>query len=165
MTKADSSEAKEWLEGRRMRAYELAQAGWQQHKIAEALGVSKGAVSQWLKRAREGGVAELKRHPAPGAESKLSPEQLAQLPELLSRGAEAYGFRGNVWTYERIRAVIERAWGIRYHVDHMNFILKKIGWSRQKPRRRASQRNDKTIAQWQEEWSDVEKKPKRSNKQ
>jgi transposase len=98
MTAADSSEAMDWREGRRLRAYELAEAGWQQKEIAEAFGVSEGAVSQWMKRAREGGVASLKRRLAPGAESKLSAEQLARLPAVLSQGAEAYGFRGNVWT-------------------------------------------------------------------
>jgi transposase len=157
MAKADSPKARDWLEGRRLRTYELAQAGWSQQEIAEALGVSKGAVSQWMKRAREDGVAGLKRHPAPGAESKLSIEQFARLPEVPGRG--------NVWTYERIRAVIERKFGISYHVEHMNFILKKIGWSRQKPRRRAAQRNEEAIARWQEDWPTVEKKPKRSNKQ
>ncbi len=53
-------------ETRRMQAYELEQAGWKQKEIAVALGVTKGAVSQWLKRAREGGVEALRRHPAPG---------------------------------------------------------------------------------------------------
>jgi transposase len=164
MTAADSSEAMDWREGRRLRGYELAEAGWQQKEIAEAFGVSEGAVSQWMKRAREGGVASLKRRLAPGAESKLSAEQLARLPAVLSQGAEAYGFRGSVWTYERIRAVIEREFGIHYHVDHMNFILKKIGWSRQKPRKRAAQRDEKAIVQWQDDWPTIEKKPKRRNK-
>jgi transposase len=164
MTGANSSEARDWLEGRRLRAYALAQAGWQQQEIAEALGVSKGAVSQWMKRVREGGVTGLKRQPAPGAESKLSTEQLARLPEVLGRGAEAHGFRGDVWTYERIRTVIEREFGISYHVDHMNFILKKIGWSRQTPRKRAAQRNEEAVAEWQQDWPEVEKKPNHKSK-
>jgi predicted transcriptional regulator len=51
-----SREARDWREGRRLRAWELKQEGWTQQQIADALGVSKGAVSQWMKRAREGGV-------------------------------------------------------------------------------------------------------------
>jgi transposase len=46
----------------------------------------------------------------------------------------------------------------------MNFILKKIGWSRQKPRKRAAQRDEKAIVQWQDDWPTIEKKPKRRNK-
>src|SRR5688572_23582011 len=145
---ANSPKAQEWLEGRRLRAVELAEAGWKQKAIAEALGVSEGAVSQWMKRAREGGREALKRHPAPGAASKLSTEQLARLPTVLERGAEAYGYRGNVWTYARLVAVIAQEFGVKYHPDHMNFILKKIGWSRQKPRKRATQRNEAAIQHW-----------------
>jgi transposase len=66
--------------------------------------VSKGAVSQWMKRARQGGGPKaLKRQPAaPGATPRLSEDQRAKLPELLAQGAEAHGFRGEVWTCERV---------------------------------------------------------------
>ena len=71
-----SREATDWREGRRFRAFELKQEGWSQQRIAEALGVSKGAVSQWMKRACDGGGVEaLKRRPAPGARPRLSEEQ------------------------------------------------------------------------------------------
>lgn len=104
-----SKEATDWREGRRLRAFELKQQGWTQQRIAEALGVSKGAVSQWMRRAREGGGAEaLKRRPAPGARPRLSEQQRMKLPELLERGAEAHGFRGDVWTCERVARVIRR---------------------------------------------------------
>jgi transposase len=91
-------EATDWREGRRLRAFELKEEGWSQQEIADALGVSKGAVSQWMKRARQGGVQALKRRPAPGAPPRLSEEQRARVPELLGRGAlrltafgESYG--------------------------------------------------------------------------
>ncbi|MGH2371033.1 MAG: helix-turn-helix domain-containing protein, partial [Chloroflexota bacterium] len=57
----------DWREGRRLRAWELAQAGWKQRTSAAALGVTEGAVSQWLARARADGVAALRHRPAPGA--------------------------------------------------------------------------------------------------
>src|SRR5215469_12082935 len=89
----------DWREGRRRRAWELKQAGWQRQDIAAALGVTSGAISQWLKRAREaGGPEALRRHPAPGRPPRLTPQQVTQLPTLLAPGAEAYGFRGPVWT-------------------------------------------------------------------
>src|SRR5215468_5969188 len=95
-------------EARRMRAYELRQAGWKQKEIALALGVTKGAVSQWMKRAREGGREALRRHPAPGAVRRLSQAQMQHLAEFLGRGATAYGYPDNMWTYRRIAVVIER---------------------------------------------------------
>ena len=68
-----SRKATDWREGRRLRAFELKQQGWSQQRITEALGVSKGAVSQWMKRARDGGgVQALKRQPAPGALPRLT---------------------------------------------------------------------------------------------
>src|SRR5690348_11562555 len=99
----------DWREGRRRRAWELKEQGWKQQDIAAALGVTPGAVSQWLKRAREGGGMEaLRRRPAPGRRPKLTPAQRAQLPALLARGAEAFGFRGQVWTCQRVAVVIRR---------------------------------------------------------
>jgi transposase len=92
-----SKEATDWPEGSRLRAFELKQQGWSQQRIGQALGLSKGAVSQWRKRARDGGGARaLKRRPAPGARPRLSEEERAKVPELLERGAEAHGFRGDV---------------------------------------------------------------------
>src|SRR5258707_2723874 len=103
----------EWREGRRLRAWELSQAGWKQKAIAAALGVSKGAVSQWMKRGRDGGPEALLRRKAPGAASKLSQEQLGQLPAVLARGAEAYGFHGAAWTHPRIAQVIRQKMGVQ----------------------------------------------------
>ena len=107
-----SKEATNWREGRRFRAWELKREGWSQQQIAEALGLSKGAVSQWMKRACERGMEALKRQPAPGALPRLSEEQRAKVPELLERGAEAHGFRGEAWTCERVAIVIRKEfWG------------------------------------------------------
>lgn len=56
----------DWLEGRRRRAWELKQQGWKQEDIARALEVTPGAVSQWMRRAREGGMGALHHPPAKG---------------------------------------------------------------------------------------------------
>ncbi len=102
----------DWREGRRFRAWELAQQGWKQKDIAAALGVSAGAVSQWLKRGRAGGVEQLRRQPPPGAQPRLSLEQLTKLRDVLAQGAEAFGFIGAVWTSQRGTAVIKRLLGV-----------------------------------------------------
>lgn len=160
MEKTASSQASDWREGRRLRAWELHLIGWKQQAIATALGVTQGAVSQWLKRAREGGVAALYRRPAPGAAPRLSVEQRAQLPGLLTRGAEAFGFVGDVWTQPRVAAVIRREFGVCYHPSQVGRILRACGWSRQKPVKRASQRDEAAIERWrQEEWPGIKKKP------
>ena len=151
-----TSDLREW---RRFRAWDLSQEGWRQRAIAKALGVTEGAVSQWLKRAREGGPASLRRRVAPGPPHRLSAEQRAQLPPLLARGAEAYGFRGNVWTASRIRAVIEREFAVRYHPSHVNRLVRALGLSVQQPEVRASQRDQTKVDAWfGERWPALEKK-------
>jgi transposase len=160
MDNALSKEATDWREGRRLRAWELKKEGWSQQRIAEALGVSKGAVSQWMKRGREGGVEALKRRPAPGARPRLSQEQRAKLPELLERGARAHGFRGEVWTCERVAEVIRREFGVSYHPAHVSRMVRALGLSLQKPSRRADQRDEEAIERWKDErWPSLKKGP------
>ena len=158
MSKEVSSRVTDWREGRRLRAWELSEQGWKQRDIARALGVTAGAVSQWLKRGREGGVEALRHRPSPGAPPRLSREQLERLPELLERGAPAYGFRGEVWTCSRVAEVIRREYGVRYHPAHISRILKALRLSVQKPVRKARQRDEEAIKRWREErWPELEK--------
>jgi len=98
----------DWREARRFRAWELHhEEGWNQARIAEALGVTEGAVSQWFKQVCEAGLeALLSRRRESGRKPGLTADDLRQLAEYLSRGPEAYGFRGEVWTQGRVRAVI-----------------------------------------------------------
>lgn len=140
-----------WKEGRRLRAWELFQKGWEQCRIAEALGVTKGAISQWVKKARTHGPAALLHRKPPGPRPKLTDEQRAQLPQLLERGPQAWGFVGEVWTQPRIAEVVRREFGVSYHPSQFGIILKGFRWSRQKPMRRARQRDEAAIKRWKEE--------------
>src|SRR5215472_7952532 len=143
----------DWREGRRHRAWELKQQGWKQQDIAAALGVTPGAVSQWLKRGREQGLEGLRRHPAPSRQPKLTAEQLTQVLKLLERGAEAHGFRGQVWTCRRVAEAIRRSYGITYHPAHVSRLLHAVRHSVQQPRTRAAQRDAAAIqAWWRERW-------------
>ncbi len=154
----------DWREERRKRAWTLKEQGWRQKDIAEALGVSEGAVSQWLKRGRVGGVEALNAHPPKGVAPRLTAEQKAQIPQLLAKGAQAYGFRGDVWTARRVAEVIHRTFGVRYHRDHVGRLLREAGWSRQQPIERATQRDEAAITDWYEQrWPALKKKPSRKN--
>jgi transposase len=162
MEKTLSSQATNWCEGRRLRALELKEQGWKQSEIAEALGVTEGAVSQWMKRAREQGAQALRHKPPPGAPSRLSDEQRARLPELLAQGAEAHGFRGELWTCERVAVLIRREFGVSYHPAHVSRVVRALGLSLQKPQRRAEQRDEEAIEHWkQKKWPSLKKGRKR----
>jgi transposase len=159
MEKTLSSQATNWREGRRLRAWELHQKGWKQQEIAEALGVTQGAVSQWLKRAQDEGVVGLRHRPPPGAAPRVSSEQRDQLLELLAHGAEAFGFRGDVWTQPRVAALIRDWFGVSYDPSQVGRILKASGWSSQKPVHRATQRDEAAIRRWKEErWPEIKKR-------
>ena len=154
----------DWLEGRRRRAWELKQQGWKQQDIAAALGVTPGAISQWFRRVREGGVETLRRHPAKGPTPKLTTEQRAQLPGLLAPGAEAYGYRGQVWTTKRVAEVIWHTFSVRYHPAHVSRLLRSVRLSVQAPIERANQRDEQAIAAWQTEtWPTLKKRPARKS--
>ena len=158
MEKTLSTQAKDWREGRRFRALELKEQGWKQTHIAEALGVSEGAVSQWMKRAREKGVQALRHNPPPGAPPRLSEQQRARVPELLAQGPEAHGFRGDVWTCERVAIVIRKEFGVSYHPAHVSRLLKAFRQSLQKPQRRAEQRDEEAIERWKDKkWPSLKK--------
>jgi transposase len=134
--------------------------GWKQQDIAVALGVTKGAVSQWLKRAREGGIDALRHCKPPGAPCRLTPEQRVQLPQLLAQGAQSFGFQGDLWTLPRVAEVISWEFGVTYHPSQVSRILKTCGWSRQKPLRRATQQDETAIQLWKEErWPELKKRP------
>lgn len=160
MSQKRKREPRDWKEARRLRAWELAQQGWKQCTIAEALGVSEGAVSQWLKQAREEGVAALYSRPMPGPAKRLTDTQRALVPALLTKGAAHFGFRGEFWTRQRVAKVLEREFGVSYSPRHVGRILEEIEWTRQKPVQRASQRDEERIRQWHEElWPALKKKP------
>ncbi|GHO72740.1 hypothetical protein KSD_70420 [Ktedonobacter sp. SOSP1-85] len=153
----------DWREERRKRAWELKRQGWKQKDIAGALGVTEGAVSQWMTSGREGGEEALKAHPAKGATPRLTAEQQAQIPAVLAKGASAYGFRGDIWNSRRLAVAIKREFGVSYHPDHCGYLVRKLGYSMQKPVERATQRDEQAIKCWKtQRWPHLKKKPSRN---
>lgn len=148
-----------------MRALSLKQEGWSQKAIAEALGVSKPAVSQWLAMVHRDGPNALRSHPASGRVSRLTAEQKALIPEFLWHGPESYGFRGHVWTCARIARVLEEEFGVRYHKDHVSRLLRELHWTPQVPIRRAIQRDEEAIQRWRDRvWPALRRQARRERR-
>jgi transposase len=144
----DPDDLREW---RRMRAWHLKQLGWKQQQIAVALGVREGTVSRWIARARRDGPTALLSHLAHGRPAKLGPDHMRLIHDYLSHGAEAYGFRGEVWTCARVAKVIEEEFAVSYHKSHVCRFLKGLGWTPQMPILRAIQRDEREIERWRAE--------------
>ena len=129
MKTAASPPATTWLEGRRLRAWQLKQQGWTQRDIAKALGVTEGAVCQWMKRAREGGAEALRHQPPPGPEPRLTSSSVPRYRVFLPKVPRLTAFVGDLWTTKRVASVIEREFGVRYHPAHVSRLLRELGWS------------------------------------
>lgn len=153
------SETKNWKERRRLHAARLKRAGWKQKDIATALDVSPMAVSQWIKKLETEGSRGLLAHPHTGRPGELSGTQKQLIPDLLSHGAEAYGFRGEVWTCRRVKQVIAWEFGVSYHRSHVARLLKELRWTPQQPIERAIQRNEVEIRRWRTRtWLEIRKR-------
>jgi transposase len=110
-------------------------------------------------------VAALRSHPAAGPAPKLTTEQKSLIPEFLWHGAEAYGFRGEVWTCRRIAQVIAEEFGVRYHKDHVSRLLKELHWTPQMPIRRALQRDEQAIERWRTEtWPALQRRARQERR-
>jgi len=155
---SEQKDEKTWREYRREQAWALKAQGWKQKDIARALGVSEGAVSQWMVRGRLGALAA---QPAPGKEPKLSRQDKRALVEIVQAGAQAAGFEGEVWTQRRVRQLIQERFGVRYSERHVGRVLKALGLTLQEPVKKASQRNEQAIRAWQTSgWAQVKKRRK-----
>jgi transposase len=148
-----------WKEGRRKRALELREHGWKPCEIADALGVSAAAVSQWVAEARVCGREAWRAKPRPTGPVKLTPDQRHMIPELLSHGAEAYGFRGECWTCARVATVVWEECGVSSHKAHVSRLLNALQWTPQLPMERAAQRDEAVIKPWRVEiWPELKKR-------
>jgi transposase len=147
------------LERRRWRAIHLLKSGLSISGVARRLGCSHSSVILWRDAVRRKGESALKAKPVPGRPAKLSRAQLKKLPALLLRGALAWGYGTELWTTERVAKVIEREFGVHFHRAHVGRLLADLGWTCQKPERRALERDDEAIERWKRHrWIAVKKK-------
>jgi len=148
------------LEKRRRKVIALLRKQLSLHEIARKIGCHASSVLRWRDAFRRGGRAALDAKPASGRPPFLSVKQRQQLVMLLSQGAMAHGYRTELWTTLRIAALIEREFGVKYHRNHIGKLLHRLGWSHQKPERRAIERDEVAIAKWKRTvWPAVKKTP------
>jgi transposase len=139
----------EELERRRRRAVDLLRQGERTTAVARFLGVHRTSVYRW-QQADAHGPEALAAQPHPHRQAQLSDEQLHRLEGLLAQGAAAHGWPNQLWTTARVAQVIRRYFHIGFHHDHVGrFLRQRLGWTPQKPRRRARERNEAAIRDWQ----------------
>ena len=150
----------EALEERRMEAARLLRQGVSQSEVARRLGVHRQSVIRWGRQLAQSGRAGLKQAGRAGRKPRLSGAQLKQIERALKRGPEALGYASGLWTASRVRELIEDRCGVRYHEAHVWRILRKLGWSCQRPSGRALERDEQAIRYWKKvAWPRIKKKP------
>jgi transposase len=157
MAKSEKQKAKE---KRRLRGGRLLLKGVPQVEVAEHIGVAKSSVSGWAKRVSEGGLDALRSDAKLGRPSGMDDEQRRELVRALKAGAMAQGFATELWTLPRVRRLIESMFGLRYSEPHVWRILRGLGFSPQRPSKRALERDEGAIREWkQKRWPALKKTP------
>ena len=148
------------LEDRRRRALALLDRGYWLHEVGRRIGCGANSVMRWRNARRRGGEGALRVRFSPGRPLKLKQAERKRLVRLLVKGPLAQGYQTNLWTTARIAALIEQEFGVHYHPDHIGRLMHDLGWSPQKPERRALERDEQAIERWkQKDWPRIKKTP------
>ena len=148
------------LEHRRCLAVERVLDGDSTAEVADFLGVDPSSVRRWVAAFRRQGLAGLAARPATGRPPRLTTTQEKIVRRWLADSPTEHGFATELWTAPRLAQIIERQWGIHFHPDYLTAWLRQRGFTPQKPRRKARERDDEAIARWlAQDWPRIKKKP------
>jgi transposase len=151
----------EQLQKRRLRAIALLEQGHTQVVVAKKLGVTQGAVSQWKTAHAHGGGDALQGNAAPGASPKLTEKQGQRLLKYLQQGPRKHGWSTELWTLPRIVQLIGTKFDVEFDQSGVWRLLRRMGWSCQKPERRARERDSEAIERWRKrDWPRLKKRAK-----
>jgi len=146
------------LEKRRRTAVELLQQNWRIVDVARAVNASTSSVKRWRDAFEAAGAEGLNSTPPPVHPSRLTDKQQQRLIRTLLGGARKSGYPNELWTCPRVLAVIQKLFGVTYHVDYVGTLLHKLGWSVQKPEQKARERDEAAIQRWRQvEWPRIKK--------
>lgn len=147
------------MERRRLRAARLFENGWPAPEVARRLGVARQVAYRWQESWRTGGTPALASKGPAGPKSRLGPKQTQELVDALLEGPAAHGYKTQLWTLPRVAGLIQDLTGVRYHPGHVWRVLGALGFSCQRPERRAIERDEVAIQRWKRvEWPAIKKK-------
>ena len=147
------------LERRRLKAARMFDKGLSAPAVARRLGVVRQVAYRWLAAWQTGGATALASKGSAGRKARLTPDQAPQVIEALLAGPAAHGYKTQLWTLPRVAALIEELTGVRYHPGHVWRLLGSLGFSCQRPERRAMERDKKAIRRWKRvQWPEIKKK-------
>jgi transposase len=145
---------------KRVKAGRLLLAGKGCSEVAQAVGVARQTVYTWKRLLDEGGIDALRSVAERGRPAQLDAQQLASVRAALLQSPTEHGFGTELWTLKRVGAIIERMHGVRFGQTNVWRILGSLGFSPQKPEKRAIERNEDAVRSWKRStWPALKKKP------
>lgn len=133
----------------RNRGLALLGKGKKPKEVAEILNVTSRCVRRWRQESTQ---PKRKKATRPlGRPRKITEKQVKKLEQALDQGAFAFGYAGDYWTLDRIAQIIWQLFKVRYHPSAVWHVMDRMGWSSQRPQRRAFQRNEEVIEKWKKE--------------
>ena len=137
------------LEEIRIRAVKRVEAGESPEVVIKALGITRPRIYEWIAKYREGGIEALHSRKAPGKTPKLCSNQLEKIYHLVvGVDPRQLKFEFALWTRGMIRELIKREFGVRLSEVSVGRLLKKLGLSPQRPKRRAFQQDELLVVEW-----------------
>ena len=147
---------------RRLRAGRMLLAGKTPAQAAHAVGVARQTAYTWKAVLDEGGIDALRAMPSRGRPARLDEQQLQALGRMLLDKPTEHGFVTELWTLKRIGVLIERQYGVKFGQTQIWRILGGLGFSVQKPERRAIERDEDAVQTWKRKtWPGSKKSPPR----
>ncbi|WP_405182122.1 IS630 family transposase [Nocardia sp. NBC_01377] len=139
-------------EALRMRVMGAMRDGMTASEAQRVFGVSEGSIRNWRNRLAAGGVEGLEsgrpgRRAGDGA--KLTPSQAEALVEaLIVFVPEQLELGGLLWTLRKVAELARRLFGVSFTEQGMGKVLRRMGFTFQRPDRRAIEANPEAMAEW-----------------
>jgi len=151
----------ELIEARRRQALRLLDEGYSLNEVGRMIGSAPSSVMRWRDALQRGGEEALKVRFSPGRPPALTASQRKRVVKLLLKGAIANDFSTELWTSGRVAILIQKHCRVQFHRSHVARLLHELGFSCQKPERRALERDEEKIEQWKgKRWPQVKKTPR-----
>lgn len=133
----------------RIRAVKRVEAGESPEAVVKALGFHRSCIYEWIAKYRDGGVAALKTKAINGRPPKLDGNQLRKLFRMIhDKDPLQYKFPFALWTCAMIRKLIKNEFSVKLSDVSVGRLLKKLGFTPQKPLHKAYQKDEVLVNQW-----------------
>src|SRR4051794_24273008 len=145
-----AAEGRAQRERGRLAAADVIEAAASDREVARRFRVTRMSANRWRRALAAGGRPALASQGPGGARCKLDAGQLRVLEAILHGGPAACGRTDQCWTLARIAELVRRRFGINYPLAGLDLLLYRLGWSVQVPTRRATERDEVSIAAWKD---------------